>query len=63
VTVDERNGRALFYYFVEAPQGASTKPLLLWLNGGEQDNILLQYLHSSVKFHSCMLLLLLDMRL
>ncbi|KAG0544138.1 hypothetical protein BDA96_02G249200 [Sorghum bicolor] len=34
VTVDEKNGRALFYYFVEAPQDASTKPLLLWLNGG-----------------------------
>ena len=34
VTVDEENGRALFYYFVEAPQDASTKPLLLWLNGG-----------------------------
>jgi serine carboxypeptidase-like clade 2 len=36
VTVDERNGRALFYYFVEAPQDASTKPLLLWLNGGRK---------------------------
>ena len=34
VTVDEENGRALFYYFVEAPQDASTKPLLLWLNRG-----------------------------
>jgi len=34
VTVDEKNGRALFYYFVEAPQDASSKPLLLWLNGG-----------------------------
>ncbi|KAF8695162.1 hypothetical protein HU200_037773 [Digitaria exilis] len=34
ITVDETNGRALFYYFVEAPQDASTKPLLLWLNGG-----------------------------
>lgn len=34
VTVDEKNGRALFYYFVEAPYGASTKPLVLWLNGG-----------------------------
>ncbi|KAF8695161.1 hypothetical protein HU200_037772 [Digitaria exilis] len=33
VTVDEKNGRALFYYFVEAPQDASSKPLLLWLNG------------------------------
>ncbi|KAL6655439.1 hypothetical protein ACP70R_006265 [Stipagrostis hirtigluma subsp. patula] len=34
ITVDEKNGRALFYYFVEAPQDAATKPLLLWLNGG-----------------------------
>ncbi|XP_012699144.1 LOW QUALITY PROTEIN: serine carboxypeptidase-like 28, partial [Setaria italica] len=34
VTVDEKNGRALFYYLVEAPQDASSKPLLLWLNGG-----------------------------
>ena len=37
VTVDEKNGRALFYYFVEAPQDASSKPLLLWLNGGQKD--------------------------
>jgi serine carboxypeptidase-like clade 2 len=35
ITVDEKNGRALFYYFVEALQDASTKPLLLWLNGGK----------------------------
>ncbi|RLN33041.1 hypothetical protein C2845_PM03G00010 [Panicum miliaceum] len=34
VTVDEKNARALFYYFAEAPQDASSKPLLLWLNGG-----------------------------
>ncbi|CAD6224629.1 unnamed protein product [Miscanthus lutarioriparius] len=34
VTVNEKHGRALFYYFVEAPQDASSKPLLLWLNGG-----------------------------
>ncbi|KAM3275842.1 hypothetical protein ACQJBY_044300 [Aegilops geniculata] len=34
VTVDEENGRALFYYLVESPSGASEKPLLLWLNGG-----------------------------
>ncbi|RCV12021.1 hypothetical protein SEVIR_2G243900v4 [Setaria viridis] len=34
VTVDEKNGRALFYYFVEATNDAATKPLLLWLNGG-----------------------------
>lgn len=34
VTVDEMNGRALFYYFVEATTDAAAKPLLLWLNGG-----------------------------
>uniref|UniRef100_A0ACD5X6Q9 Uncharacterized protein n=1 Tax=Avena sativa TaxID=4498 RepID=A0ACD5X6Q9_AVESA len=34
VTVDASNGRALFYYFVEAPRDAAAKPLLLWLNGG-----------------------------
>ncbi|KAL5658507.1 hypothetical protein ACJX0J_031670, partial [Zea mays] len=34
VTVDEKNGRALFYYLAEAPRGAASKPLLLWLNGG-----------------------------
>ncbi|KAL6846443.1 hypothetical protein ACP4OV_023891 [Aristida adscensionis] len=34
VTVDEKKGRALFYYLVEAAQDAAAKPLLLWLNGG-----------------------------
>ncbi|PRQ27615.1 putative carboxypeptidase D [Rosa chinensis] len=34
VTVDPIVGRALFYYFVESPQNSSTKPLVLWLNGG-----------------------------
>ncbi|KAK1631489.1 hypothetical protein QYE76_005804 [Lolium multiflorum] len=34
VTVDEENGRALFYYLVEAPSSAAEKPLVLWLNGG-----------------------------
>ncbi|KAI9082279.1 hypothetical protein K1719_035702 [Acacia pycnantha] len=34
VTVDPKAGRALFYYFVESPQSPSTKPLVLWLNGG-----------------------------
>ena len=34
VTVSEEYGRALFYYFVEAPYEAASKPLLLWLNGG-----------------------------
>ncbi|XP_059067725.1 serine carboxypeptidase 24-like [Cryptomeria japonica] len=34
VTVDAQAGRALFYYFAEATQDPTTKPLLLWLNGG-----------------------------
>ncbi|KAK3024528.1 hypothetical protein RJ639_043720 [Escallonia herrerae] len=33
MTVDPEVGRALFYYFVES-QNASSKPLVLWLNGG-----------------------------
>lgn len=34
VTVNEEHGRALFYYFAESPYEASSKPLVLWLNGG-----------------------------
>ena len=34
VTVSELHGRALFYYFVESPYQAASKPLVLWLNGG-----------------------------
>ncbi|AES71590.2 putative carboxypeptidase D [Medicago truncatula] len=34
VTVEPEAGRALFYYFVESPYNSSTKPLVLWLNGG-----------------------------
>ncbi|GKV18632.1 hypothetical protein SLEP1_g28982 [Rubroshorea leprosula] len=34
VTVDEKNGRALFYWFYEATTRPDEKPLVLWLNGG-----------------------------
>ncbi|KAL6492931.1 Serine carboxypeptidase-like 42 [Orobanche gracilis] len=34
VDVDLKNGRSLFYYFVEAAADADHKPLTLWLNGG-----------------------------
>ncbi|KAK6928798.1 Peptidase S10, serine carboxypeptidase [Dillenia turbinata] len=34
VTVDEKAGRAFFYYFVEASNSKESLPLLLWLNGG-----------------------------
>lgn len=34
VTVDANAGRALFYWFVEAPAALQPTPLVLWLNGG-----------------------------
>ncbi|KAK7291935.1 hypothetical protein RIF29_07498 [Crotalaria pallida] len=34
VTVNEKAGRALFYWFIESDQQPHTKPLLLWFNGG-----------------------------
>ncbi|WMV12936.1 hypothetical protein MTR67_006321 [Solanum verrucosum] len=34
VTVDANAGRALFYYLAESSGDPSTKPLVLWLNGG-----------------------------
>ena len=35
VTVDPTAERALFYYFAESPGNSSSKPLVLWLNGGK----------------------------
>ncbi|XP_058753655.1 serine carboxypeptidase-like 45 [Vicia villosa] len=34
VNVDDKNQKALFFYFVEAQNDAASKPLVLWLNGG-----------------------------
>ncbi|KAH8506725.1 hypothetical protein H0E87_013503 [Populus deltoides] len=34
ITVDEKQHRSLFYYFVEAETSPASKPLVLWLNGG-----------------------------
>ncbi|CAN6584561.1 unnamed protein product [Malus baccata var. baccata] len=34
VTVDEKQERSLFYYFVEAQTDPASKSLVLWLNGG-----------------------------
>ncbi|KAG8380476.1 hypothetical protein BUALT_Bualt06G0019300 [Buddleja alternifolia] len=34
VTVDEKAGRALFYWLIEATKKPGSKPLVLWLNGG-----------------------------
>ena len=35
ITVDEKQQRALFYYFAEAEANPDSKPLVLWLNGGK----------------------------
>lgn len=35
VTVNATAGRAYFYFFVESSEDAPTKPLTLWLNGGQ----------------------------
>ncbi|KAG6483829.1 hypothetical protein ZIOFF_060529 [Zingiber officinale] len=37
VTVDRANGRALFYYFVEAAKNSWSNPIVLWLNGGAEN--------------------------
>ncbi|XP_058102978.1 serine carboxypeptidase-like 45 [Magnolia sinica] len=34
IAVDEKEQRALFYYFAEAEIDPASKPLVLWLNGG-----------------------------
>ncbi|XP_043693650.1 serine carboxypeptidase-like 45 isoform X2 [Telopea speciosissima] len=34
ITVDDKQERALFYYFVEAEIDPDSKPFVLWLNGG-----------------------------
>ncbi|KAL3819993.1 hypothetical protein ACJIZ3_005898 [Penstemon smallii] len=34
VTVDQKAGRALFYWLIEASNDPEAKPLVLWLNGG-----------------------------
>ncbi|CAH9141852.1 unnamed protein product [Cuscuta epithymum] len=34
VTVNQESGRSLFYWFFESVEDPSSKPLVLWLNGG-----------------------------
>ncbi|XP_028798150.1 serine carboxypeptidase-like 45 isoform X1 [Neltuma alba] len=34
ITIDDRKQRSMFYYFVEAETNPTSKPLVLWLNGG-----------------------------
>lgn len=41
ITIDEKQHRALFYYFVEAEVDPASKPLVLWLNGGMLNVVLI----------------------
>lgn len=41
VTLDKLSGSAFYYYFVEAHQSKETLPLLLWLNGGNKNIIII----------------------
>lgn len=34
VTIDQSNGKNLFYYFVESERNPTEDPVVLWLNGG-----------------------------
>lgn len=43
ITVNESNGRALFYWFYEALTLPDDKPLVLWLNGGKRMNFVLTF--------------------
>ncbi|KAG5556024.1 hypothetical protein RHGRI_006604 [Rhododendron griersonianum] len=42
ITVDEKQYRALFYYFVEAETDPASKPLVLWLNGARDNLVFLE---------------------
>jgi len=48
VNLDDKAGKSLFYYFVEATADPATKPLLLWLNGGKI--IIFMCVFSSLRF-------------
>ena len=50
VKVNEKAGRALFYWFIEAENDPLSKPLLLWLNGG-QNIVLVHSFTCFLRFH------------
>lgn len=50
VTVNEKSGRALFYWFFEAVDDSDSKPLILWLNGGEKKHNANLFVFSSCLF-------------
>lgn len=56
VTVNEKHGRALFYWFFEATSEPEKRPLLLWLNGGKINTEILFYFALRVQEHGMGLL-------
>jgi serine carboxypeptidase-like clade 2 len=48
VTVNKVVGRALFYWLTEAVHDPSSKPLVVWLNGGQTPSALSFSLHMSL---------------
>lgn len=60
VNVDNKNQKALFFYFVEAQNDAASKPLVLWLNGGSFFIFFIIHLYS-YDFEVCVLLFLKDL--
>lgn len=51
VTVDQEAGRSLFYWFFEAVENPSSKPLVLWLNGGHNFSLSLLYTYIGYKYN------------
>lgn len=47
ITVDEKAGRAHYYFFVEAEENSEEKPLVFWFNGGRT------YLDHPLMIHEC----------
>ena len=52
VQLQPQNEKAMFYWFFEAQDGPSLKPLVLWLNGGQSVSKLTTHtsLHSTFQF-------------
>ena len=50
VTVNEDSGRALFYWFIEAAEDPDSKPLVLWLNGGQTSIFFIPFSHVLLLF-------------
>ena len=48
ITVNERAGRAHYYFFVEAEDNPEDKPLVFWFNGGQSSCTLASLLHNLI---------------